>query len=143
MALLFADLPTLLILINIAVALIASAFEFLCVVELDDKLYRWLKILYGILCLYWVAVYIVIFASVISGLNFAEDPSFGKTFLRPGITYTLALIMSGAIYRYRILKSRKKMLKEANDLKDSLEEKRKQAKEEAEKTVPIKHENAE
>lgn len=106
------------VLANIILGFTAATFELLCVVMLDDKLYRWLKILYTILCLYWAIIYVVVLVSIITGLNFTANAQFGNTFVRPGITYTLALIGSGAIYRYRILRKRRegigKIVEKAN-----------------------------
>lgn len=131
---LFADLSTILILANILLGLAAASFELLCVLELNDKLYRWLKILYTILCLYWSVIYVVVLISTITGLGFASNAQFGSVFVRPGITYTLALITCGALYRYRILRKRKDNVDEVNKFLD--EAKKRALEEHREKEIP-------
>lgn len=59
---------------------------------------RWLKALYGLIGIYWCALYTWV-AIVPAGI---VDPIwFGQVMVRPAFTVTLAVMAGGAIYRWR------------------------------------------
>lgn len=110
----FQDLPTITALLNIILGLSAASFQFLCVLNWKDKIYLWLEILYGIVCIYWVGVYVAVIVSIVTGSGFAQTVFFSTTFIYPGVAYTLALVAFSGLYRYRVIKARKKQIKELN-----------------------------
>lgn len=59
---------------------------------------RALKVAYAIIGAYWCGLYIWVAVTPIG----AVDPVwFGQTFVRPAFTVTLAVMASGAVYRWR------------------------------------------
>jgi hypothetical protein len=59
---------------------------------------RWLRVFYFFVCLYWGGVYLyVLFFESSQDIS----TSFGQVFIRPALTFTLALMLAGSLYRYR------------------------------------------
>lgn len=60
---------------------------------------RWLMAVLGLIGLYWGGLYVFIFVTPVG----IYDPVwFGQIFVRPMFTFTLAVMASMALYRWRV-----------------------------------------
>lgn len=93
------DIAMILALTNLILALILAVSQFK-VSRLLKKgsCFRWIKIVSGVVGIYWAAVYVyVLFTDPATAP--IDSVLFGKIFIRPAITVTLAVMSAGALLR--------------------------------------------
>jgi hypothetical protein len=80
---------------NCVMGLIVLILELRCFLSMRGR-ERWIKSLYGLAGLYWSLVYAYVFI-----YDPLDMTGFGKIFIRPAFTLTLAVMAMGAIWRLR------------------------------------------
>ena len=91
-------IPTFMALVTCILAFLAFLVEFRCVQILGKTDYRWIKLAYTVICLYWSFIY---FGIAIDEPH--DTVIFGQSLIRPGIMVTVGIILTGGIYRLRSL----------------------------------------
>ncbi len=82
--------------VNVALALLNASIQVRLIRR--SKGDRWLRYLDILVSLYWAAIYAFIF--ITEPYDTTHTTTFAQIFIRPAITFTLALMTSAAIYRY-------------------------------------------
>lgn len=87
--------------LNIVLGLISAYYNVQYYLNYHDE-FRWVKLMYATISLYWAFIYIlIVFALPASEVS----TPFGTTFIRPAVTITLTAMASGAIVRIKKSKS--------------------------------------
>jgi biotin transporter BioY len=60
--------------------------------------FRWVKLLFALISFYWCGLYIFVLIAEPGTYNAVW---FGQTFVRPAFTFTLGIMASAAVQRYR------------------------------------------
>lgn len=86
---------TVLALFNAFIGFAIAVMQIRCFMQLAQP-WRWVKLAYALVGIYWGIIYVyILFAA-----NGPHD-EFGQLYIRPAITLTLAMMMTGAIVRSR------------------------------------------
>ncbi len=94
------DWADLLSLANVILAGIGAVMSFLYVYR-HPRPFSWLKIGYGLIGVYWCALYVYILITDVYDIPRIFGIAFGEILVRPAFTFTLAIMASGALWRIR------------------------------------------
>lgn len=67
--------------------------------QLNGVCWKWIKLVSGLLGIYWAGVYIVV--ALTAPGDYLDPVRFGQIFIRPALTVTLGVMCAGALLRQR------------------------------------------
>lgn len=89
-------LADILSLLNVIFMAIFSYYELKCIFRIAFTQWKWIKLLYGIIGIYWTGLYIFVF---FANSAYYDTVVFGRVFVRPALTILFAIMAIGAIQR--------------------------------------------
>lgn len=94
------DAPTLLALVNAGLGFAMCYLDFQYY-NYTEEPWKWIKLAYAIIGLYWGCLYIYVVIVNVLGIAIIDPITFGRIFVRPAFTVTLGVMLAGAIIRHR------------------------------------------
>ncbi len=94
------DWADILSLMNVVLAGIGAYFALMYVYQ-HPRPFSWLKLLYGLIGLYWCGLYVYILITDVMDIPRIFGIGFGEILVRPAFTFTLGAMAAGAIWRMK------------------------------------------
>lgn len=86
---------------NIVLCAIIAATQIKYYLAHRKKYWIWIKIMMGVIGIYWSVLYIWITLQRIHIMPDYDPSAFGRTFVLPALTFTFGILAAGGLIRYR------------------------------------------